>query len=63
MCREDKEQWDAIIQEARDAGATEEMIEELGAYTRQDNVYDDMAKWVNCVFICSKFCCAQHLAY
>ena len=53
MCQEDKANWDAIIQEAKDAGATEEMIKELGAYERQDNIYDDMAKWVNCLFFVS----------
>ena len=50
MCMEDKAAWDAIIEPAREAGATEEMLKELGEYTREDNIYDDMAKWVSCVY-------------
>ena len=51
MIQEDKADWDAIIQAAIDAGATDEMIKELGAYERENNVYDDMAEWVNCVHV------------
>ena len=46
-CIEDRQEFDAIIQEARDNGATEEMIKELGTYTRENNVYDDQAEWVS----------------
>ena len=51
MIQEDKADWDAIIQAAKDEGATDEMIKELGSYERENNVYDDMAQWVKCVHV------------
>ena len=51
MIQEDKADWDAIIQAAKDEGATDEMIKELGSYQRENNVYDDMAQWVKCVHV------------
>ena len=47
---EDRKEFDEIIQAARDAGATEEMIKSLGDYEYQKTVYDDMAEWVS-IFI------------
>lgn len=45
---EDREEWDAIIEEARQAGCTEEEIKrEFGNYERVNNEFDEMAMWVS----------------
>ena len=47
MNNEDEENWNKMIQKAKDMGATDEQILEVfGEYQRTSNIYDCQAEWV-----------------
>ena len=47
MNAEDEENWNEMIQKAKDMGATDEQILEVfGEFDRTPNIYDRQAEWV-----------------
>ena len=47
MNAEDEENWNQMIQKAKDMGATDEQILEVfGEFDRTPNIYDRQAEWV-----------------
>ena len=47
MNNEDEEDWNKMIQKAKDMGATDtQILQFFGEYQRTPNIYDRQAEWV-----------------
>ena len=57
MNEEDERKWNAMLQQARDLGASEAQIKQVfGEYKRTLNIYDRQAKWVLISMLLLCFC-------